>query len=181
MDFARGNHLSLSSVESTLHLGAHADAPSHYHKDGVSIDQCPLETYFGPCQVIDVSNIQGELTPEKLGAVDILAPRVLFKTNSVINTDVWQDDFGYLAPELIDWLATKQIKLIGIDTPSMDHSQSKSLECHQAFFRNQISILEGLVLQNVSPGVYVLIALPLKIQGAEASPVRAVLLDQFNF
>jgi arylformamidase len=181
MDFAQGDPLSLSSIESTLHLGAHADAPSHYHKEGVSIDQCSLETYVGPCQVIDASSLKGELTLEKLGLVDILAPRILFKTNSILDVNVWQEDFSYLSPELIDWLAAQQVKLIGIDTPSMDHSQSKSLETHQAFFKNHISILEGLVLQAVSPGLYVLIALPLKIHGAEASPVRAVLLDQIHF
>ncbi|MGZ3796044.1 MAG: cyclase family protein [Pseudobdellovibrionaceae bacterium] len=181
MDFAQGDHLSLSSMESTLHLGSHADAPSHYHKEGVSIEQCSLDTYLGRCQVIDVSPVKGELTREKLGPVEILAPRILFKTNSIVDVNQWQNDFTYLAPELIDGLASQGVRLIGIDTPSMDHSQSKSLECHQAFFRNRISILEGLVLQNISPGLYILVALPLKIQGAEASPVRAVLLDQFNF
>lgn len=176
MDFAKGDHLSLSAIETTLHLGAHADAPSHYHKEGVSIEHCPLETYFGPCQVIDVSEIEGELTLEKLGPVEISAPRVLFKTNSIQNVNVWQEEFAYLTPEVIDWLAARQVQLIGIDTPSMDHAKSKSLECHQAFYRNRLAILEGLVLRDIPAGLYVLVAFPLKMQGAEASPVRAVLL-----
>lgn len=182
MDFTKGDSLSLSSITSTLHIGAHADAPSHYHKEGVSIEQCSLSRYFGICQVIDVSHLSdeiNEITLEKIGPVEILAERVLFKTKSVRTLTVWQNDFSFLSPELVKYLAVKGVKLIGIDTPSMDFAKSKELETHQAFFQNNISILEGLVLDDIKPGLYVLVAFPLKMAGAEASPVRAVLLDSF--
>jgi arylformamidase len=115
------------------------------------------------------------ITLEKLLPVDIVAPRVLFKTNSIQDVCTWQDDFCFLSPEVIDWLAQKKVRLIGIDTPSMDHSKSKSLEGHQEFYRHKMAILEGLVLTDVPQGIYNLVALPLKIAGGEASPVRAIL------
>jgi arylformamidase len=90
----------------------------------------------------------------------------------------WQEDFSYLAPEVIEYLAGQGVILIGIDTPSVDHSTSKELGAHQAVFRFGMAILEGLDLSEVSGGLYQLIALPLKIKGAEASPVRAVLTNE---
>jgi arylformamidase len=177
MDFNRGDHLSLSSITTTLHLGAHADAPSHYHKEGKSIESCSLSRYLGPCQVLDVSHHTGELTLEKILPFDVLAERILFKTKSIKNVNLWQENFTYLSPELVGVLAKKGVKLIGIDTPSMDFSKSQELEAHQSFYKNDISILEGLELDEIKSGVYVLVALPLKIGGAEASPVRAVLLE----
>ncbi len=180
MEFNRGHHLSLSSIETTLHLGAHADAPSHYHPEGKSIEHCSLRTYLGRCQVVDVSQIQGEIHVSALAGVEIEAPRILFKTCSLRNPDQWQNDFSYLTPELIEWLAARRVQLIGIDTPSMDHAQSKTLDGHQMFYRHSLSILEGLVLDEVPAGIYYLVALPLKIKSGEASPVRAILLDQNN-
>lgn len=180
LDFAKGDHLTLSAMASTLHLGAHADAPSHYHPKGQSIDQCPLETYLGLCQVIDVVGQSGEIRSDHLRGIEVLAPRILFKTNSIVDSNHWQAEFCYLSTELVRGLAQKGVCLIGIDTPSMDHSNSKSLNVHRAFFEYGIAILEGLALKEVAAGLYTLIALPLKLQGAEASPVRAVLVDQLT-
>jgi arylformamidase len=176
LDFKNGNHLSLSSIQTTLHIGAHADAPSHYHQDGVSIDQCSLETYLGDCQVIDVTHCRGAVNPSDLSGVTISAPRILFKSHSLRDLSVWQDEFTHLSVETIDWLSQKGVVLIGIDTPSMDHSNSKTLDAHQTFYKNRIAILEGLTLERVPSGRYQLIALPLKLEGAEASPVRAILM-----
>lgn len=176
LDFQRGHHLALSSIKTTLHIGAHADAPSHYHREGVSIDQCPLETYLGDCQVLDVSPVVGPISVAHLLKFGLSTPRILFKTSSIKNVDQWQEEFTYLSVEAIDYLAQKGVRLIGIDTPSMDHSKSKDLGAHQAFYRHRMAILEGLVLDDVAEGLYQLIALPLKIQGAEASPVRAILI-----
>ena len=78
-------------------------------------------------------------------------------------------------PELIDFLHEQGVVLIGVDTPSVDLFESKDLEAHQAFLRNDMAILEGLVLGHVPAGLYELIALPLRLEGFEASPVRAVL------
>ncbi len=177
MNIKEGDHLELSSLTSTLHIGAHADAPIHYHKDGESIDKRSLDYYIGSCQVIDVSHKKkGRLFLEDLGACVIEAPRVLFKTDSFPHHGPWQNEFTSLSPELIDSLGDKQVKLVGIDTPSIDPFDSKELESHQTIYKHNLAILEGLDLSDVKEGIYQLVALPLKIIEADASPVRAVLL-----
>ncbi len=165
--------VAASSVRTTLHAGAHADAPSHLHRDGASIDQRDLALYYGPCEVVEVMVAAGGRVPP-VGAVR--APRVLFKTGSSPDPDAFDEDFAALSPELIDDLALQGVVLVGIDTPSVDPFRSVGLESHKAAFANDLAILEGLVLDEVQPGLYTLIALPLKVVGADASPVRAVLM-----
>ena len=176
-DCKEGDSYTLSSIETTVHIGAHTDASNHYHHKGVGISEHSLESYLGPCQVIEIGLPAGErIKPEHLKE-DIKACRILFKTDSYPNTDEWNTDFNALSPELIDFLAQKKVVLVGIDTPSIDPSAAKELTSHLAVFKNNMAILEGIILGKVSPGVYFLIALPLKIKDADASPVRAVLLE----
>lgn len=180
MDFSLGHHLQLSSMETTLHLGAHADAPNHYHAQGVGIAERSLSYYLGKCQVIEVPRKDSSfrLYPEDLTKANkmIRAKRVLFSTNSFSDENQWRDDFTALSPELIHWLADQGVILVGIDTPSVDPSTSKNLETHQSIYQRNLAILEGIVLKGVKEGLYSLVALPLKIKDADASPVRAVLL-----
>lgn len=177
MDFSKGDHLGLSSITSTLHIGAHADAPSHYHRQGHSIDQRDLSDYFGSCQVIELSDIgPRRILLDDIKLDEIHAPRVLFKTDSFDHSQSFQAEFSSLSPELIDALAQKGVRLLGIDTPSVDPADSKDLPAHAALFRNDLAVLEGLDLSPVKSGSYQLMALPLKIAGADASPVRAILL-----
>ena len=176
LDFAGGANLVLSSIETTVHIGAHADAPNHYHPDGVTIEARPLDRYYGACQVLSIEAPRGKrILPGDLRGRPITAPRVLLRTRSFPNPDKWNGDFNSLSPELIELLAREGVKLVGIDTPSVDPADDKILESHQAIFRHDLAILEGLVLDHVPDGEYTLIALPLKIKGADASPVRAVL------
>lgn len=175
MDVEAGDHLTLSSIRSTVHIGAHADAPNHYVKGGRSIDAQPIELYYGPCEVIRVDDAHGRrIRPSDLSG-SIRAPRVLFATGSFPDPESWNDDFASLSPELVDALADQGVRLVGIDTPSVDPASSKALESHAAVARRDLAILEGLALEGVTPGLYTLIALPLKLAGADASPVRAVL------
>lgn len=172
------DHLALSSITTTLHLGAHADSSSHYHKDGKGVDQRPLERYFGDCQVLEVKLARGErILPAHLGGTPISAKRVLFKTLSFPDPNFWNDDFNSLSPELVHHLADLGVVLVGLDTPSVDPSDSKGLESHQALYARDVAVLEGLILKHVSPGLYSLIALPLPLKDADASPVRAILLE----
>jgi arylformamidase len=117
------------------------------------------------------------LLPEHLG-VPVVAPRVLFKTGSFPNPDVWSGDFNSLSPELIEQLARSGVRLVGIDTPSIDPADDTELRSHAAVYRHDLCVLEGLVLDEVAPGRYTLVALPLKLAGADAAPVRAVLLPE---
>ena len=177
MSWAQGHHLELSSVTTTLHVGAHADSPSHYHRDGCDIAERPLERYLGACEVYAVSLPRGErIRPEHLPHPP-RAPRVLFYTGSMPDPDVFNLDFNSLSPELIEQLVGFGVQLVGIDTPSVDPPDSKLLESHQAIYRHDLAVLEGVVLEGVPPGLYTLIALPLPIVGGDASPVRAVLVD----
>lgn len=173
---ADGANIDLSAVHSTLHVGAHADAPSHYAAGGLHIAARPLELYYGPCQVVDVAAGRGvRLLPESLDTA-IEAPRVLFKTGTFPDPNVFNEDFASLSPALVDWLHARGVRLVGIDTPSIDPCHDPVLESHQAIARHDMAILEGLVLAHVPAGVYTLVALPLRLDGADASPVRAALV-----
>ena len=175
LSFKNGNNLVLSSINSTVHLGAHTDAPSHYHPDGQSMEGVSLDPYLGPCQVIEVNKKVSRITPKDFDD-EITSERVLFKTNSYPNPNHWNGDFSALSPELIEHLAKKSVILVGIDTPSVDPADDKELLTHNAIYKNHMAILEGIVLTNVKPGRYDLIALPLPIKEADASPVRAILI-----
>ena len=172
-----GDNIDLSAIRTTVHLGAHTDAPSHYLKGGVGIAQRPLELYCGPCQVVTVTTAQGARVMPGDFQAQISAPRVIFRTDSFIDPDVFNEDFCSLSPELIDVLSAQGVRLVGIDTPSIDPFSPKDLPSHGAVAKNDMAILEGVVLTQVPDGVYTLVALPLKLEAADASPVRAVLIE----
>lgn len=172
----KGHNIDLSTIKTTVHIGAHTDAPSHYHAQGVTMDQRKLHYYLGPAQVIEVNVQKGARIYPKDLTRDVKAPRILFKTNSFPDPNHWNSDFNSLSAELIEELAHKKVILVGIDTPSVDPETDKVLESHTAIFKNDMAILEGIVLNHVSAGLYDLVCLPLKIEGADASPVRAILL-----
>jgi arylformamidase len=178
LDLAHGDNLTLSAVTTTVHVGAHCDAPSHYHRDGAPIDQRPLDLYLGPAQVVSVHRPgDGSLRirPENL-TTDVKAPRVLLRTCSFPDPERWTGDFLALSPQLVDFLADRSVRLVGIDTPSIDPADDKELLSHAAVYRRDMAVLEGIVLDGVEDGLYTLVALPLRLEGADASPVRAVLL-----
>jgi arylformamidase len=178
LDMQRGDNLTLSSMTTTLHVGAHADAPSHYARHGADIAERPLELYYGPCDVVHAKVDRGErLAPRHFEAAVITTPRLLIGTGSFPDPDQFSTDFASLSPELVDWLAKLGVRLVGIDTPSIDPFADRELAAHNAVLRNDMAVLEGLVLAHVPAGAYTLVALPLKIAGADASPVRAALVS----
>lgn len=179
MAFQSGDHLALSSIETTVHLGAHTDAPNHYHQDGQDIAARDLSLYVGPCQVISVTTLEpmARIKPNHIHEISIHAPRVLFRTLSFPDPDCWTDQFNSVSPELVHYLADQGVKLIGIDTPSVDPAPAKELVSHLAIYQRDMAILEGIVLTKIADGPYQLVALPLKIKDADASPVRAILMD----
>ncbi|MFT5585026.1 MAG: arylformamidase [Cognaticolwellia sp.] len=177
LSFEKGDNLVLSGITTTLHVGAHTDAPNHYAPAGQGIHERSLERYLGPCQVMAVDCEMGTRIQVSDLKVPVQAPRVLFKTGSFPDPDHFNTDFCSLSPELVDHLAQAGVVLVGLDTPSVDPADSKALEAHNAIHRADMGILEGVVLEAIEPGVYTLIALPLKIEGGDASPVRAVLVE----
>jgi arylformamidase len=178
LDIAGGANLTLSGLRSTVHLGSHADAPSHYHGDGASIDQVALDPYLGPCEVVAVEKPPGGLieAADCAGVIARGARRVLFRTGSAPDPTRFDTDFVSFAAEAIEALGKAGVVLVGIDTPSVDPFSSKDLPAHQALFRWKMRNLEGLLLEQVAEGSYELVALPLKLVGFDASPVRAVLI-----
>ena len=173
-----GDHMTLSHIKTTLHLGAHTDAPNHYMKGGEGISERPLDYYMGPCQVIDLSGVAscgGLVVSQDINRVKIETTRILFKTMS-FNHNHWNDDFCALSEGLLKELVKQGVKLVGIDTPSIDLVNSKDLKAHSVVAENNMAILEGIDLTCVDEGRYQLVSLPLKIKDADASPVRAILL-----
>ena len=175
LDMKRGDALTLSTLRTTVHVGAHVDAPSHYGADAPSIEAVDLTRCLGPCQVIRVDAQRGaRITPDEITA-DIATERLLIATGTYPDPTTWNDDFAALSGELVDHLHELGVRLVGVDTPSVDSADSKDLPAHRRFLANDMLILEGLVLADVPEGTYELIALPLALAGFDASPVRAIL------
>lgn len=176
LTLAQGEPVNVGHLQMSVHAGTHADAPYHYNDAGAKMDEVPPETYVGPARVVDVRG-QRLITPALLADHDFAGtPRVLFKS------DYWTDPTVFppagwpeLAGETPAWLAARGVKLVGLDVPSVDHLHSKDLPVHHALDRAGIVILESLDLSAVPPGVYELIALPLRLRGGDGAPVRAVL------
>jgi arylformamidase len=174
-DMKLGDNLTLSTLHATVHLGAHADAPSHYGTDARSIESRDLDFYLGPCQVMRVDVARGARVTRALLPAQVLAPRLLLATDTYPDPHHFNEDFAALEPALVEELSRDGVKLLGIDTPSVDLFSSKDLPAHAMFLKHDMAILEGLVLRGVPEGLYELIALPLALVSFDASPVRAVL------
>ncbi len=165
----------VSRIAMSTHTGAHCDAPSHYDPAGVSIDEVPLDAYLGPCRVIHCIGTD-LVRPEQVAPFLEQAPsRVLLRTYQSAPTMAWDAGFAAVAPETIALLAEAGVRLVGIDTPSLDPQNSKTMDAHHAVRLRRMAILEGIVLDEVAAGDYELIALPLRLKGMDASPVRAIL------
>lgn len=176
LDIAKGANITLSHIQTTVHVGAHADAPVHYLAGGEDIASRRLDFYLGLCNVITVRVDRGEsIHPEDIDLTAITAARILFRTGTFPDPYSWNEDFASLSPALVHALHARGVILVGIDTPSVDPFDSKELEAHQALAQHDMANLEGLLLENVPDGEYELIALPLRLRHADASPVRAVL------
>ncbi|MFL6837726.1 MAG: arylformamidase [Bradyrhizobium sp.] len=168
--------VNVGSIAMSAHCGAHADAPLHYDAEGAGIDRLDLRDFIGPARVIHARG-KGPLCgfDEISSALDGAPPRLLFRLMDRIDAMVWPAGFRALAAETVERLAQRGTRLIGVDVPSVDPETSKDLPSHIACNRHDIRIVENLVLADVEPGDYELIALPLKLEGLDAAPLRAVL------
>jgi len=173
-----GCPVNVSTLTLSPHIGAHADAPLHYQADGRSVGQLDLEPYLGPCRVIHAIGKGALIEWEHIAhAARNLPPRVLVRTYERMPVDRWDPELPAYAPSTVERLADAGVRLIGIDTASIDPAPSKGLDSHQVIRRRDMRVLENLVLDDVPEGDYELIALPLKLMTADASPVRAVLRE----
>lgn len=172
-----GCPVNLSTITLSPHIGAHADAPLHYGPGAPTIGMVDLAPYLGPCRVIHAIGCGPLVRPQHLAhATHGLPPRVLVRTCEKAPTR-WSAEFSAFAPETIAWLAALGVRLVGIDSQSVDPADSKTLDSHHLLLVHDLRVLENLVLDDVPAGDYELIALPLKLTLADASPVRAVLRE----
>jgi arylformamidase len=160
------------------HVGAHADAPLHYSPDGAAVGELALEPYLGRCRVIHAIGVAPLVQWDHLShALHDLPPRVLVRTYARMPQQHFDDALPAFAADTVERLADAGVMLIGIDSASIDPASSKDLPSHQVIRRRHLRVLENLLLDGVPEGDYELIALPLKLTTADASPVRAILRE----
>jgi arylformamidase len=170
--------VNVGSIETPLHAGTHADSPYHYDANGAASADCSFDVYLGKCIVVDVRHASARVEQADVDwAMLSGAERVLFRTYDRFPTDEWDSQFTAIAPDVIARLRQNGVRLVGTDAASLDPEQSKTLDAHHEILLGDMRILEGIVLDDVPPGEYELIALPLKIAQADASPVRAILRE----
>jgi arylformamidase len=172
---AEGRAANVGVVTTSLHSGTHMDAPYHYNDHGLKIDELPPELLIGPARVVDARG-RDPIGQDVFAGVDARAtPRVLVRTNWCDDKRVFPPRLPLLEEGVPAWLGRQGVKLIGLDLPSVDQVDTKTMPIHHALDRAGIVILENLDLRAAEPGVYELIALPLRIAGGDGSPVRALL------
>jgi arylformamidase len=181
---AKGASVNLGTISMSVHNGTHADARFHFDTNGESIEKAPLETYLGRVTIVDLAQAFLDSKEKHLITIDDLRPsaeqiavtsRLLVKTGRWRDSTVFPKQIPVIAADVPAWLQKNGVKLLGLDLPSVDEIDSKSLQNHHALARAGIAIIESLDLSDVAPGVYQFAALPLKIDGGDGAPVRAIL------
>jgi len=178
---SEGASVTLHRLSLSTQSGTHAECSRHVRDDAVSLDALDLSAFVGDCELRDVS-----FAHDRVGLSDVIdrlparVERVLLRTMKAPDWNLWPTGFTAISPDLIDALAVRGCRLIGTDAPSIDPETCKALLSHHAAHRAGMAILEGLVLDGITEGRYELIALPLPIEGIEATPVRAVLRELSN-
>jgi arylformamidase len=176
---APGCPVNVSTLTLSPHTGAHADAPLHYDDDGAAIGTVDLAPFLGRCRVVHAIGVAPLIEWQHIAhaITENLPPRLLVRTYLAAPVDRWDGSLAGYAPDTIVRLADLGVTLVGIDTASIDPAASKTLDSHQVIRRRGLRVLENLLLDAVPEGDYELIALPLKLTTADASPVRAVLRE----
>jgi arylformamidase len=181
---AKGESVNLGAISMSVHNGTHADARFHFETSGESIENASLEIYLGRATVVDLAQTFLDSKERHLITIEDLRPhaeqiaatsRLLVKTARWSDSTVFPDEIPVIAADVPAWLQKNGVRLLGLDLPSVDEIDSKSLQNHRALARAGIAIIESLDLSEVAPGIYQLAALPLKIAGGDGAPTRAVL------
>jgi arylformamidase len=177
---SNGSSVNLSSITSSPHVGTHADAPLHVHDGWPGSHELPLEAFYGPAVVVDVSAETGELAFSDIEPL-ISAHRIerlLLRTGCTIASGSFPDQWPTLSEACARALLGLGLRLVGVDAPSVDARDSQTLPVHHMLFQGSAFILENLDLRRISPGAYDLLALPIKMMSMDAAPVRAVLVER---
>jgi arylformamidase len=183
-EIPKGQTVNLGAISMSVHNGTHADARFHFDPKGESIEKAPLDVYLGRATVVDLAQTFLQSKGKHLITTEDLRPhaeeiaatsRLLVRTGRWSDSTVFPDQIPVIAADVPPWLQKNGVRLIGVDLPSMDEIDSKSLQNHHALARASIAIVESLDLSDVAPGIYNFAAVPLKIAGSDGAPVRAVL------
>ena len=180
---AEGATVNVGAVQMGVHNGTHADAPFHFEPGAETIESMPLETYLGDAVVVDLTQLFAMDRTRQIAIADLepcavaleSAPRLLLKTGVWNDSRIFPESIPVIAADVPEWLRTRKVKLIGLDLPSVDPIDSKDLVNHRALAAAGIAIVESLELSAVEAGTYHFSALPLRISGGDAGPVRAIL------
>jgi arylformamidase len=177
---SNGSSVNLSSITGSPHVGTHADAPLHVRDGWPGAHELPLEAFYGPALVIDVSDLRGELSLDQIEPLisGHQLERLILKTGSTVASGAFPDEWPTLSESCARTLIGFGLRLLGVDAPSVDARESKSLAVHKMLFSGGAFILENLDLRRTPPGPYEIIALPVKMMSVDAAPVRAILIEK---
>ena len=175
-DMAQGASVQVSSITLSPHVGTHADAPLHVRRGAAGSDHLPLDAFAGPAVVLTLGGSPRDVVLDELRAhLGETPARLLLRTGHSIAAGTFPHDWPALAAEAAAALAADGLRLLGVDAPSVDRRESKTLATHHALFDGGAQVLENLDLRDVPDGRYELTAYPLRLDGLDAAPVRAVL------
>jgi arylformamidase len=183
-EISKGDSVNLGAISMSVHDGTHADARFHFETNGETIEKPGLEIYMGRVAVVDLAEAFSQSSEKHLITLEDLRPhseeiaetsRLLIKTNRWKDSTVFPKQIPVIAADVPLWLQKNGVKLLGLDLPSVDEIDSKSLQNHHALSGAGIAIIESLDLSGVGPGIYNFAALPLKIAGGDGAPLRAIL------
>ncbi|WED23441.1 cyclase family protein [Vibrio sp. JC009] len=176
--FENGDQNQVSYIQAPSHVGTHLDAPCHYIKGGKTMDDIPLERFYGKCQVIEVPDEYPAVSKEFLSNIKFEADKIIFKTSNLkYRMEEFKDDYVYIESEAAQYIVDQGVKFVGVDYVSVDAKVSPDKPSHMILLGNEVIIMECAYVKDIEPGVYTLNAFPLKITGAEGSFCRATLLE----
>ena len=171
-----GDSVNVSCLTGSPHVGTHADAPLHVADGAAAADALPVDAFMGPATVVDLRARTGDVpADDPVFAGPIAGGRLLLRTGRSIAEGSFPAAWPALSGDAVQLLMSRGLRLVGVDCLSVDLRESTSLANHHALFAGGACVLENLDLRNVDAGDYELVAAPIKIGGADAAPVRAVL------
>lgn len=173
---SQGASVNVSSTSGSPHVGTHADAPLHVREGDAASHELPIEAFIGPAWVSDVRGVHGEIGVDALRLPDgAVIERLLLRCGATIAEGTFPASWPSLSQECIAALLGRGLRLFGVDSPSVDDRESKDLRNHHLLFDGGAFVLENLDLRDIEAGAWDLVAPPLKLDGLDAAPVRAVL------
>ena len=179
MRISDGDICNLSFLSMASHTGTHIDVPRHFFEEGLTVDQIPPDYFIGKARVCEIL-AQSMITVTDLQERLIQKGEIiLLKTQNshLITSSEFQTHYTYLTTDAIQYLADRQIKVLGFDYLSVDSYQNNNYQGHKILLSNNIFIIEGLNLSAIKPGEYEMIGLPLNIKNGNGSPIRVLLRD----